>query len=71
VYASPFFNAAIGQLLKDIKSEDLNRLLKICNLVPAGLAVLKRVIENSKQYYSDENFRKAQDEVLLEQAEDH
>lgn len=69
VYASPFFNAAIGQLLKDIKAEDLNRLLKICNLVPAGLAVLKRVIENSKQYYSDENFRKAQDEVLLEQAE--
>lgn len=69
VYASPFFNAAFGQLLKDIKSEELNRLLKICNLVPAGLAVLKRVIENSKQYYSDENFRKAQDEVLLEQAE--
>ena len=71
VYASPFFNTAIGQLLKDIKAEDLNRLLKIFNLVPAGRAVLKRVIENSKQYYSDENFRKAQDEVLLEQAEDH
>ena len=69
VYASPFFNAAIGQLLKDIKTEELNRLLKVFNLVPAGLAVLKRVIENSKQYYSDENFRKAQDEVLLEQAE--
>lgn len=70
VFASPFFNAAIGQLLKDIKPECLNRLLKICNLVPAGLAVLKRVISNSKQYYSDENFRKAQDEILLEQAED-
>lgn len=69
VYASPFFNAAIGQLLKDIKAEDLNRLLKINNLVPAGRAVLKHVIENSKQYYSDENFRKAQDEVLLEQVE--
>ena len=67
VYAQPFFNAAIGQLLKDIKTEGLNRLLKICNLVPAGRAVLKRVIENSKQCYSDENFRKVQDEVLLEQ----
>lgn len=64
-----FFNAAIGQLLKDIKAEDLNRFLKIYNLVSAGLVVLKRVMENSKQYYSDENFRKAQDEVLLEQAE--
>lgn len=69
VYASPFFNAAIGQLLKDIKAEDLNRLLKVLNLVPADRTALKLVIENSKQYYSDENFRKAQDEVLLEQAE--
>lgn len=69
VFASPFLNVAIGQLLKDIKSEDLNRLLKISNMSPPGLAVLRRVIENSKQYYSDENFRKAQDEVLLEQAE--
>ena len=69
VFASPFFNAAIGRLLKDIKSEDLNRLLSVINLVPAGVAVLKRVIENSKQYYSDENMRKALDEVLLEQAE--
>lgn len=69
VFASPFFNAAIGRLLKDIKSEDLNRLLKVSNLVPAGYAVLKRVIENSKQYYSDDNTRKAVDAVLLEQAE--
>jgi hypothetical protein len=69
VFASPFFNAAIGRLLKDIKSEDLNRLLSVINLVPAGMSVLKRVIENSKQYYSDENIRKALDEVLFEQAE--
>ncbi len=69
VFASPFFNSAIGRLLKDIKPDDLNRLLKITNLVPAGLTVLKRVIENSKEYYSNEGARKARDEVLLEQAE--
>ena len=69
VFASPFFNTAIGRLLKDIKPEDLNRLLKIINLVPAGLTVLKRVIENSKEYYSNAGARKALDEVLLEQAE--
>src|SRR3989338_5408140 len=61
VFASPFFNAGIGQLLKDIKSEELNRLLKVSNLAAAGCAVLKRVIENSKEYYSDENTRKALD----------
>jgi hypothetical protein len=48
VLASPFLNAAIGRLLKDIKPSNLNRLLKITNLVPTGLAVLRRVIENSK-----------------------
>lgn len=69
IFASPFFNASIGRLLKDIKPDDLNRLLKISNLVPAGLSVLKRVIENSKEYYANPNLRKAVDEVLLEQSE--
>ncbi|MBI4680497.1 MAG: hypothetical protein HY753_04655, partial [Nitrospirae bacterium] len=55
--------------LKDIKPEDLNRLLKITNLIATGLEVLKRVIENSKEYYSNEGARKALDEILLEQAD--
>lgn len=69
VLASPFLNAAIGRLLKDIKPSNLNRLLKITNLVPTGLAVLRRVIENSKEYYSNPNVRKAVDEILFEQSE--
>jgi len=69
VVASPFLNAAIGRLLKDIKPGNLNRLLKITNLVPTGLAVLRRVIENSKEYYSNPNVRKAVDEILFEQSE--
>ena len=69
VFASPFLNVAIGQLLRDIKSEDLNRLLKVSNMTSAGLAVLRRVIENSKRYYSDEKTRKAVDEILLEKVE--
>lgn len=68
IFASPFFNFAIGQLLRDIPAETLNRLLKISNLNPVGRQILKRVIENSKQYYSDENTRKAVDEVVNEQA---
>lgn len=69
IFASPFLNAAIGRLLKDIKPDDLNRLLKITNLVPTGLTVLKRVIENSKEYYSNPDVRKAVDEILFEQSE--
>jgi hypothetical protein len=65
VYASPFFNAAIGQLLRDLKPEDLNRLLKLEGLNPVGHDVVRRVIDNSKRYYSGtEDYRKAQHEVL-------
>ena len=64
VFASPFFNAAIGQLLRDLKPEQLNRLLKFANLAPAGLGVLHRVIENAKRYYAEPNYRDAQIEVL-------
>lgn len=68
IFASPFFNFAIGQLMRDLQPEDLNRLLKVSHLNPVGKQVLKRVIENSKQYYSNANTRKAVDEVLREQA---
>ncbi|MDD5757990.1 MAG: STAS-like domain-containing protein [Desulfobulbaceae bacterium] len=70
IFASPFFNSAIGRLLKDIEPDALNRLLVFKNLNPDGMVVLKRVIENSKQYYSNENTRKTIDEILLAQGED-
>lgn len=63
-FASPFFNAAIGQLLRDLKPDLLNSHLKISNLVPTGMEILKRVIANARQYYSDEKSRKAIDEAL-------
>ena len=68
IFASPFFNFAIGQLLRDIPPESLNRLLIFSNLNLVGKQILKRVIENSKQYYSDESFRKTVDAVVSEQA---
>ena len=64
VFASPFFNAAIGQLLKDIDSETLNRLLRIENLNPLGHDLLRRVIDNSKRYYASKEYRDVQARVL-------
>lgn len=69
IFASPFFNFAIGRLLKDIEPDVLNRLLVVKNLHADGMAVLKQVIENSKQYYRDGNIRKTLDEIMLEQGE--
>lgn len=67
-FASPFFNFAIGQLLKDIKEEDLSRLLKIINLDDVGRHVVRLVIENAGQYQKDVNYRKIVDDILEQQA---
>lgn len=64
VFASPFFNAAIGQLLKDLQPDDLNRLLQVRNLNSTGQQVLRRVIENAKKYYTSADYREAQAKVL-------
>ncbi|BAC89163.1 glr1222 [Gloeobacter violaceus PCC 7421] len=68
IFASPFFNYAVGQLLGSIKPEALDRLLIVQNLGAAGKTALARVLENARQYYSDEHVREAHDRVLSEQA---
>jgi hypothetical protein len=68
VLVSLFVNAAIGRLLEDISSEDLNRLLTISNLPPGGVETLKRVIENSNDYYHNPQVRQALDRILAEHA---
>ena len=68
VFASPFFNYSIGQLLKDISTEDLNRLLSFTNLNNNGQTVLKQVITSAKRYYTDRNYQQAVDTVLEEYA---
>lgn len=69
LFASLFFNAAIGQLLRDFKPEALNTLLVIINLNASGLDTMKRSIENAKKYYNSGDFQKIQSEVLRAMAE--
>lgn len=68
VIVSLFFNAAIGRLLEDLPANQLNRLLTISNLPPGGLETLKRVIENSEDFYHNPQFRQALDRILAEHA---
>ena len=67
VFASPFFNAGIGQLLRDISAPILNRLLTVTDLPPNGIETLKKVIENSRQYYSSEENQRAVAESLKQE----
>jgi hypothetical protein len=69
-FASPFFNFAIGQLLKDIKEEELSKLLKIVNLNNIGCHIVKLVIENASKYQKDVNYQKIVDDILEQQARD-
>jgi len=68
VLVSLFVNAAIGRLLEDISSDDLNRLLTISNLPPGGVETLKRVIQNSNDYYHNPLVREALNRILSEHA---
>lgn len=69
-FASPFFNFAIGQLLIDIKQDELKKLLQIENLDPTGKIVFKRVIENASQYHTDVDYKKIVDAILEQQAKE-
>jgi hypothetical protein len=68
VFASAFFNFAIAQLLSDLTSEDLNRLLTISHLTPDGYTVLKHSIDRAKLYYADAHYQDAVDSVIEEYA---
>ncbi|MBN3944301.1 MAG: STAS-like domain-containing protein [Nostoc sp.] len=67
-FLSVFFNFAISQLLRDIKAEDLDRLLVVSNLNPVGQETYDNVFENAKRYYSDQQYRQAVNEMILEQS---
>jgi hypothetical protein len=64
VFASPFFNAALGQLLKDLNADDLNRLLKLTNLLPPGRDAAHRAIDTAARFFAETNYRDAQKHVL-------
>ena len=68
IVAPPFLNAAVGQLLRDLSPEDLNRYLKFVNLPTVTRPILKRVIDNAKEYYGNEQVRQAVDEAIREEA---
>jgi len=70
IFASPFFNAAIGQLLSDIKIRKLELHLQTTGLTQHGTHVLNRVIENAHNYFTNPHFRESVEKVLAQQSID-
>lgn len=50
---SAFLNAAIGQLYGTFSEDQLRALLKVRDMPPDDMALLKRVVETAKQYFKD------------------
>ncbi len=62
---SAFLNAAIGQLYGSFTEDQIRSKLKVKDIQPDDLALLKRVVETAKQYFKDpKRFNKAVQEVI-------
>jgi STAS-like domain of unknown function (DUF4325) len=61
IVASAFLNAAIGQLYEAVPEQVIKQHLTVPNLSDIGKFALKRVVDNSKRYYSDPRYRRAVD----------
>lgn len=67
---SAFLNAAIGQLYGKYDENHIRSFLKVEDAEQDDLALLKRVVDNAKQYFKDpERFRQAYREVLGDEDE--
>lgn len=54
LFASPFFNASIGLVLKDIDVTQLKERVRMKNLSELGSQLLNHVISNAIRYYGKE-----------------
>src|SRR3989304_2008611 len=62
---SAFLNAAIGQLYGSFTENEIRSKLKVKDIEPDDLALLKRVVETAKQYFKDPKpFDKAVEEAI-------
>ncbi|HLF90428.1 MAG TPA: STAS-like domain-containing protein [Anaerolineales bacterium] len=68
---SAFLNAAVGQLYGQFSEEQIRQQLSVTNIEPDDLALLKRVIDTAKLYFSDpDNFEFVKQEVLGDKDEE-
>lgn len=48
-----FLNSSIGQLYGEFNESDLRTHLNLVDIEPTDLALVKRITENAKRYFSD------------------
>lgn len=53
ILTSAFLNAAIGQLYGKFSADQIRSSLKVQDMQPDDMALLKRVVETAKEYFKD------------------
>lgn len=53
LFASPFFNASMGLILKDFTIESVRQTISFKNLSEVGRSLLNHVISNALNYYKN------------------
>jgi hypothetical protein len=69
IYSGVFFNFAIGNLYEDIPPEKIEKLLTFSNLDDVGAQGLKLSMEDSQEYFGDENVRQVINQIFQEQSD--
>ncbi|HEY5257324.1 MAG TPA: STAS-like domain-containing protein [Candidatus Baltobacteraceae bacterium] len=64
VVVSLFLNQAIGKLYADVPPERIRANMTVVGLNDPGKFALRRVVDNSKNYYADKNYRAAIDRSI-------
>lgn len=68
---SAFLNTAVGQLYGQFDEGQIRRLLKVEDMDPDDVALLKRVVDTAKQYFRDpQRFEQAAQEMLSDEGDD-
>lgn len=70
LFASPFFNASIGFLIKDIKVSELQKQLKLTNISEVGRQLLNHVISNAIKYYEKEGKTEEELKIMIKNVEE-
>ena len=68
--ASPFLNLAFGQLVQDVSNDRITSNIEPVGLTRNNVDLIRRVIDNARDYHSDAAIREAFNQAISTAAKD-
>lgn len=70
IIATPFINAAIGQLYRSFNQYYIAHHLEFTNIPPLSELIIKNTIENAIRYHNDPEYQQAVDTTIINLGEE-